>query len=805
MAEENVDITVVNPEAVSIETDDGGMLIDFDPSMMEDEVPFDANLAEYISEKDLSFIGHELVSAFEADKDSRSDWERTYTEGLDNLGLKIEERTEPWSGACGVYHPLLSEAVVRFQSQAITEIFPSAGPVRTSIVGKLTQEKEQQGKRVQDYMNYLLTEEMKEYRNETENMLFSLPLAGSAFKKIYWDVNMQRPCSMFIPAEDFVVSYGAADLRTASRATHVMRMTLNDILKLQYAGFYKDIELPQSSIGTDRIKAKYNELAGDSPSFEYDLNSYSKDGLHTVLEMHVDLDLEGFEDERNGNKTGIALPYVVTIDQGSGEVLSIRRNYLESDPVKERRQHFVHYKYMPGLGFYGFGLIHMVGGLAKSATSLLRQLVDAGTLANLPGGLKTRGLRIKGDDTPIYPGEFRDVDIPGGSIRDNITFLPYKEPSGTLYQLLGNIVEEGRRFASITDLKVSDMNNQAPVGTTLALLERNMKVMGAIQARLHASMRQELGILSGIIKDYMPDDYEYEVDGEAAIKGVDFDERIDVIPVSDPNAATMAQRIMQYQAALQLAQSAPQMYDMPKLHRQMLEVLGIRDPQDIVPLEDDMKPKDPVSENMDILNGEPVKAFEYQDHAAHITVHMSMIQDPKVQELAGQAPNADAMQAALSNHVIEHIGFEYRKQIEEEIGTKLPPVGEPLPPEIESRLSALIAAAAEQLLGKNQQAAQQQQAEEQMQDPVLQMQQQELQIKAQQAQSKVETDEARIAADLEKARMKDELERIKIEADLEMAGAKVGADIAKVSAQERTKGAEIGRKMAETITKDNGS
>ena len=805
MAEENVDITVVNPEAVSIETDDGGMLIDFDPSMMEDEVPFDANLAEYISEKDLSFIGHELVSAFEADKDSRSDWERTYTEGLDNLGLKIEERTEPWSGACGVYHPLLSEAVVRFQSQAITEIFPAAGPVRTSIVGKLTEEKEQQGKRVQDYMNYLLTEEMKEYRNETENMLFSLPLAGSAFKKIYWDVNMQRPCSMFIPAEDFVVSYGAADLRTASRATHVMRMTLNDILKLQYAGFYRDVELPQSSIGTDRIKAKYNELAGDSPNFEYDLNSYSKDGLHTVLEMHVDLDLEGFEDERNGNKTGIALPYVVTIDQGSGEVLSIRRNYLESDPVKERRQHFVHYKYMPGLGFYGFGLIHMVGGLAKSATSLLRQLVDAGTLANLPGGLKTRGLRIKGDDTPIYPGEFRDVDIPGGSIRDNITFLPYKEPSGTLYQLLGNIVEEGRRFASITDLKVSDMNNQAPVGTTLALLERNMKVMGAIQARLHASMRQELGILSGIIKDYMPDDYEYEVDGEAAIKGVDFDERIDVIPVSDPNAATMAQRIMQYQAALQLAQSAPQMYDMPKLHRQMLEVLGIRDPQDIVPLEDDMKPKDPVSENMDILNGEPVKAFEYQDHAAHITVHMSMIQDPKVQELAGQAPNADAMQAALSNHVIEHIGFEYRKQIEEEIGTKLPPVGEPLPPEIESRLSALVAAAAQQLLGKNIQEAQMEQVQEQMQDPVLQMQQQELAIKAQQAQSKVETDEARIAADLEKARMKDELERIKIEADLEMAGAKVGADIAKVSAQERTKGAEIGRKMAETITKDNGS
>ena len=805
MAEENVDITIVDPEVVAIETDDGGMLIDFDPTSLQEEVPFDANLADFLSEKDLSFLGHELVSAYESDRDSRSDWEKTYTEGLDNLGLKIEERNEPWAGACGVYHPLLSEAVVRFQSQAITEIFPAAGPVRTNIVGKITDEKEQQGKRVQDYMNYLLTEEMKEYRNETENMLFSLPLAGSAFKKIYYDVNMQRPCSMFVPAEDFVVSYGASDLRTAARATHVMRMTLNDILKLQYAGFYREVSLPQSSIGADRIRQKDAELSGDNPNFEYDVNSYSKDGLHTLLEMHVDLDLIGFEDEREGRKTGIALPYVVTIDQGSGEVLSIRRNYLESDPMKMRRQHFVHYKYMPGLGFYGFGLIHMVGGLAKSATSLLRQLVDSGTLANLPGGLKTRGLRIKGDDTPIYPGEFRDVDIPGGSIRDNITFLPYKEPSGTLYQLLGNIVEEGRRFASITDLKVSDMNNQAPVGTTLALLERNMKVMGAIQARLHASMRQELGILSDIIKDFMPADYEYEVDGESAIKAVDFDERVDIIPVSDPNAATMAQRIMQYQAALQLAQSAPQLYDLPKLHRQMLEVLGIRDSQDIVPLEDDIKPTDPVSENMDILNGKPVKAFEYQDHAAHITVHLSMLQDPKIQELASQAPNAQALQAALSNHIVEHLGFEYRRQIEEEIGTALPPLGEPLPPEIEFRLSTLVATAAQQLLGKNLQAAQMEQVQEQMQDPVLQMQQQELAIKAQQAQDKATTDEARIAADLEKARMKDELERIKIEADLEMAGAKVGADIARVSAQERTKGAEIGRKIAETLTKNDGS
>jgi len=796
---ENVDISIVNPEAVSIETDDGGMIIDFDPSVSQ-EVDFNANLAEHLDERDLDNLANELIGAFESDKDSRGDWERTYIEGLDNLGLKIEERTEPWSGACGVYHPLLSEAVIRFQSQAISEILPASGPVRTNIVGKMTEEKEKQSRRVENYMNYLLTDIMTEYRNEVERMLFSLPLAGSAFKKIYWDITMQRPCSMFIPAEDFVVSYGASDLRTATRATHVMRMTLNDIMKLQHADFYRDVELPQSSYAvSDKVKEKYGELTGDSPNYEYEMNTYSKDGVHTLLEMHVDLDLKGFEDSEEGKETGIALPYVVTLDKGSGTVLSIRRNYMPDDPQKMRRQHFVHYQYMPGLGFYGFGLIHMVGGLAKSATSLLRQLVDAGTLSNLPGGLKTRGLRIKGDDTPIFPGEFRDVDVPGGSIRDNITFLPYKEPSATLYQLLGNIVEEGRRFASITDLKVSDMNNQAPVGTTLALLERNMKVMSAIQSRLHASMRHELRILSEIIKDYMPEAYEYEIDGDQTIKVSDFDDRVDIIPVSDPNAATMAQRIMQYQAALQLAQTAPQMYDMPKLHRQMLEVLGIRDPDDIIPLEDDIEPTDPVSENMDILNGKPVKAFQYQDQTAHITVHMSMIQDPKVQEVASKAPNADAMQAALSAHIVEHLGFEYRKQIEQELGTELPPVGEPLPPELEERLSALVAAAAEQLLGKNQQEAQQEQYQEQMEDPVLQMQKQELEIKQQSAESKASIDEAKIAADMQKATMKDELERIKIDAENEREGARIGAEIAKVSAQERTKAAELGRKIADKL------
>ena len=571
-------------------------------------------------------------------------------------------------------------------------------------------------------------------------------------------------------------------------------------MKLQYADFYRDVVLPQSSHAiSDKVKEKYGELTGDTPNYAYEMNTYSKDGVHTLLEMHVDLDLAGFEDVKEGQETGIALPYVVTLDKGSATILSIRRNYMPDDPQKMRRQHFVHYQYMPGLGFYGFGLIHMVGGLAKSATSLLRQLVDAGTLSNLPGGLQTRGLRIKGDDTPIFPGEFRDVDVPGGSIRDNITFLPYKEPSATLYQLLGNIVEEGRRFASITDLKVSDMNNQAPVGTTLALLERNMKVMSAIQSRLHAAMRHELRILSEIIKDYMPEAYEYEIDDDQTIKVSDFDDRVDIIPVSDPNAATMAQRIMQYQAALQLAQTAPQMYDMPKLHRQMLEVLGIRDPQDIVPLEDDINPTDPVSENMNILNGKPVKAFQYQDQTAHITVHMSMIQDPKVQEVASKAPNADAMQAALSAHIVEHLGFEYRKQIEQELGTELPPIGESLPPELEERLSALVAAAAEQLLGKNQQSAQEEKYQEQMEDPVLQMQKQELDIKQQSAESKASIDEAKIAADMQKATMKDELERIKIDAENKREGARIGADIAKVSAQERTKAAELGRKIADKL------
>jgi hypothetical protein len=662
--ESALEVEVVNPEAVSIETEDGGVLIDFGDSL-ESELSEDhnANLADFIDERDLTSICLDLVSSYRADKESRSDWERSYVKGLDLLGLKNEDRTQPWDGACGVFHPLLTESVIKFQSQSIQEIFPARGPVKTAIVGKIDEKKTKQAERVQNYLNYLLTEKMTEYRSETEKMLFSLPLAGSAFRKVYFDPSLGRPCSMFVPAEDFVVSYGASDLTTCERATHVMKKSSNDIRKLQVSGFYRDIELPAASPNTDEIERKYNELTGDSASYDYD-------SRHSILEMHVNLDLPGFEDMEDGEPTGINLPYVVAIDQSSRTILSIRRNWYEDDPLKNKREHFVHYQYMPGLGFYGFGLIHMIGGLAKSATSLLRQLVDAGTLSNLPGGLKSRGLRIKGDDTPIMPGEFRDVDVPGGAIRDNIAFLPYKEPSNVLYQLMGDIVEEGRRFASAADVKASDMNGEAPVGTTLAILERSMKVMSAVQARLHASMRVELRLLTGIVRDHGPEAYPYEEDGDPIVVE-DFDNRIDIIPVSDPNAGTMAQRIMQYQAALQLAAQAPEMYDLPLLHRQMLEVLGIRDADEIVPTDKDMRPTDPVSENMNIINGKPVKAFIYQDHEAHIQTHMAMIQDPTIMEVMGKSPNAQKAQAALSAHVQEHLAFKVSSRHREAAGCRI--------------------------------------------------------------------------------------------------------------------------------------
>jgi len=792
-------------------TEDGGMIIDFDPQAFEEDGDFFANLADQMSDDSLKKMASELVSQYQGDRDSRSDWEETYIKGLDQLGLKIEDRTLPWPGACGVFHPMLTEAVVRFQSQAITEIFPANGPVKTKILGTNNKEKEKQSQRVQDYMNYLLTDRMTEYRTETEKLLFSLPLAGSAFRKVYYDPNMGRPCAIFVPAEDFIVSYGANDLVMAERATHIMKKTSNDVRKLQVSGFYRDIDLPDPSPDPDDIRKKYDELTGDSATYDFD-NRY------TLLEMMVNLDLEGFEDaDESGEPTGIALPYVVTIDISSTEILSIRRNWYEDDENRMMRQHFAHYQYLPGIGFYGFGLVHLIGGLAKSATSLLRQLVDAGTLSNLPGGLKSRGLRIKGDDTPIMPGEFRDVDIPGGAIRDNITFLPYKEPSATLYQLLGNIVEEGRRFTSASDMNVADMNSEAPVGTTLAILERAMKVMSAIQSRLHASMKQEFNILVNVIKDFTSPEYPYDVEPDAQIKTEDFDNRVDVLPVSDPNAATMSQRIMQYQAALQLAQQSPQIYNLPELHRQMLDTLGIRDADKIIPLDDNIKPADPVSENMNMINGEPVKAFQYQDHEAHIRVHMSAIQDPELAQMGANNPQGmQLLQAALESHVREHLAFQYRDEIEMQLGTELPPLGEPLPEDIEKRLSSLVADAAERLLQKHQKEIQQQQAQEQLQDPLVQAKTRELDIKEAEVQRKSQADMMDAQVDMQKSQSRDaiEMERIRsqekiAESSLEqklvsdMIDAKVEGD--KIESEEMQKAAEIASKLASDITSDNNN
>ena len=771
--EEELTIAIENPDSLAIETEDGGMIIDFDPNAKEiGDVEFDSNLAEHIDDDILQELGSKLIGDYTGDKDSRSEWEETYTKGLDQLGLKIEERTTPWSGACGVFHPMLSEAVIRFQSQSITEMFPAAGPVRTKIVGKITEEKEKQSQRVEDYLNYLLTYEMSEYRTETEKMLFSLPLAGSAFRKVYFDPSLDRPSSIFVPAEDVIVNYGASDLETCERATHVMRKSSNTVRKMQVNGFYRDVNIPDGSQKDSDITKKYNEITGESDTFNYDQS-------HTILEMQVDLDLEGFEDtDDSGEETGIAIPYVVTIDYPSGIILSIRRNYYEDDSAKIRRMHFVHYQYLPGLGFYGFGLIHMVGGLAKSATSILRQLVDAGTLSNLPGGLKARGLRIKGDDTPIMPGEFRDVDVPGGAIRDNITFLPYKEPSGTLYQLLGNIVEEGRRFASMNDMKISDMNNQAPVGTTLALLERNQKVMSAVQSRLHASMRKEFDILVGIVKDFTEPAYPYETDEGESIKAEDFDNRVDVLPVSDPNAATMAQRIMQYQAAMQLAQSSPDMYNLPELHRQMLNVLGIEDVEDIIPDVDDVNPVDPVTAVQNIITGKPVKAFIDQDHEAHIAVITSAQQDPQIQQLVGQSPNAARILAAGSAYINEHLSMQYRKEVEREMGIELPPEGEPIPADVQKRISSLVAEAAKRVLGTSQAEAEQQRVQEQLKDPLIQAKEKEVAIKEAQAKAKMDIDEGRLMLDATKAKTNAQLQEARLQQEGEIAGAKIGQQVA---------------------------
>jgi len=726
-------------EAFIIEEDDGGMTFDFDGGQEEvGEVSFAANLAEHIDDNTLRHCASKLIHMFEDDKSSRSDWEKSYKEGLDLLGLEMEDRTTPWPGACGVFHPMLSEAVVRFQAQTIQEIFPAKGPVKTKVWGKTTPETISQANRVQEYMNYQLLEVMTEYRAETEKMLFSLPLSGAAFRKVYYDPTLGRPCSMFVPAEDFVISYDESSLENAERYTHVMNRSSNYIRKLQVNGFYRDVELTASEPAADVIKDKYDEISGVSFSGQ-------DDDRHQLLEIHVDYDLPGFEDP-----DGIALPYVITINKGSSEILSIYRNWDESDPNRKKIEHFVDYGYVPGIGFYNLGLIHMIGGLAKSATSLLRQLVDAGTLSNLPGGLKTRGLRIKGDDTPIMPGEFRDVDVPGGVIRDNITFLPYKEPSNVLYNLLGTIVEEGRRFASMADMKIDDMRQDAPVGTTLAILERAMKVQSAIQARIHASLKKEFKILARIIRDYTYPAYPYETEQGTEIKVSDFDDRVDVSPVSDPNSATMSQRLMQYQAALQLAAQAPGLYDLPLLHRQMMELIGIPNADQIVPSEDEATPVDPVTENQHILTLKPVKAVEGQDHQAHLNVLMTLKNDPQFGQEVQNTQMGGAKMAALDAHASEHLGFLFRGQIEEELGVPLPPMGEPLPADIEKRLSTLVSEAASQLLGKKQQQQEMQRIQEQQEDPIIQQRQQEIDIRGAEVQRKQMADQQKMQLEQQK-------------------------------------------------------
>jgi len=781
MAEPDVSIEVENPDSVSIETEDGGMIIDFTGEQVEEIMSggFDSNLADQIDEADLQSMSADLISSFNSDRQSRSEWAKSYVKGLDLLGMKIEERQQPWAGSSGVFHPILTESIVRFQAQAMGEIFPASGPVRTKIVGKMSVEKTEQAARVENEMNYLLTEQMTEYRDETEQMLFKLPLAGSAFKKVYYDPIMERPCAMFVPAEDFVVSYGASDLMTCERYTHVMKKSSNDIAKLQNNGFYRDIELPDPEPDMSDIQEKYDELDGETTSIE-------DDDRHTLLEMHVDMEMpEPFNDE-----DGIARPYVITIDKSSREILSIRRNYYEDDKKKRKRQYFVHYRYLPGLGFYGTGLIHLIGGLAKSATSILRQLIDAGTLSNLPAGLKARGLRIKGDDSPLMPGEFRDVDVPGGAIRDAITFIPYKEPSSVLYQLLGNIVDEGRRIGSVADIQVGDINAQAPVGTTLALMERSMKVMSGVQARLHAALKNELRLLSNVIRDYMDGEYAYEMEGDFD-RTKDFDDRVDVIPVSDPNAATMSQRVMQYQAALQLAQQAPQLYDMGKLHRQMLEVLGIQDAKDIIKLPDDIKPSDPVTENMAILKQEPVKAFKYQDHEAHIKVHLAAANDPKLKEIVGQSPFAGAIQAALSAHITEHVAFQYRKEIEKNLGVAMPNEEKPLPEDTEEELSRITAQAAEKLLQQNTAEMQQQEALKQQQDPLTQIQQRELKIKEDELEHKKQMDLAKLELDALKAENNQKIQTERLESEDRREGVRIAAKLATDASKDQKEEAKL--------------
>jgi hypothetical protein len=782
MDQPDLSIEIENPESVTL--DDGSMEITIIPGK-EQEDEFNANLAEDLDEGQLTELSGDLIGEYDADISSRKDWLTTYVDGLELLGLKVEDRTEPWPGACNVYHPLMTEALVKFQAETMMETFPASGPVKTQIVGKLTTDKEQAAERVQEDMNYQLMDKMPEYRPEHERMLWGLGLAGNAFKKVYYDPNLERQVSMYVPAEDIVVPYGASNLETCERVTHVMRKTKNELRKLQVAGFYRDVDLGEPFLDIDEAEKKIAEKLGFNPT---------EDDRYKILEMHVNLDLENGDSE-----DGIGVPYVVTIEKGTGTILAIRRNWNPDDKLKLKRQHFVHYGYIPGFGFYCFGLIHLIGAFAKSGTMILRQLVDAGTLSNLPGGLKSRGLRIKGDDTPIAPGEWRDVDVPSGAVRDNILPLPYKEPSQVLQSLMNQIIEEGRAFANADGLKVSDMSANAPVGTTLAILERTLKVMSAVQARIYYAMKQEFKLLKIIIRDYTPQEYSYEPEvGDRRAKQSDYD-NVDVIPVSDPNAATMSQKVVQYQAVMQMAQQYPQIYDLPELNKQMLEVLGIKNISKLIPSAETQTPKDPVSENMAIINGKPVRAFIYQDHQAHIIVHQAAMQDPKIMQMVGQNPMAQQIQAAAFAHINEHIAFEYRKQIEEQLGVPLPTPDETLPEDIEVQLARLTANAAQKLLAKDQSEAQQQQIQQQQQDPLIQMQQQELAIKQQESQAKAQKmmadtqiDQQRI--DLEKAKL--ELEKSKIQAETKLSGmemaAKMTLDKKKLESKQATDGVRIG-------------
>ena len=774
--DQELEIEIVDPEMVTL--DDGSVEITIVPGEMKGENGFGDNLAEDMEEDELEELSGNLLGLVDADVQSRKEWAAAYVKGLDVLGFKTEERTSPWEGACGVYSTVLSEAAIRFQAEAMSETFPAAGPVKIKILGKETKEKVEAGERVRADMNYELTENMVEYRPEHERMLYSLGLGGSAFKKVYFDPNMGRQCSLYIPAEDVIVPYGASNIETAERVTHVMRKSENDVKKLQAAGFYMDVDLGEPEPYHSDIEERKAEEGG---------YSMTDDDRFCLYEIHADLAIE--EDDEDA----IAKPYVVTIERGTGEILAIRRNWDESDDLNMKNQHFVHYVYVPGFGFYGLGLIHIIGGYAKAGTSLIRQLVDSGTLSNLPGGLKSRGLRIKGDDSPIEPGEFKDVDVPSGSIRDNIMPLPYKEPSQTLLALLDKITTEGRRLGAIADMDISDMGANAPVGTTLALLERTLKPMAAVQSRVHFAMKQEFKLLKGIMAEEASEDYEYiPARGENSAKREDYS-MVDVIPVSDPNSSTMAQRVVQYQAVLQMSQQAPQIYDLPVLHREMIEVMGIKNADKIVPTKDDVKPADPISENMNILNMKPIKAFIEQDHDAHIAAHQAFMQDPMVMQSLGQNPQAQQMMASLQAHLAEHLAFKYRKAVEEKLGAQLPPPNAELPQEIEVSISRLASKAGQQLMQQNKQQAAQAQAQQQQQDPLIQMQQAELQVKQAEQQRKMQKDQTDAQlkqqelqikaqgtmADIQAKQTELELERAELELDMKKAGEKLDADSAR--------------------------